>query len=132
MLIKAVVTLAMMGTVVGSTLANEHVVVNIKEQRLYLYRDGHPTFTTELSTGRRSLPTPRGEFSVSNKDEHHISTIYQCPMPYYLRLSGEPFGIHYGYNPGYPASHGCIRVGKMRDAAYLFRVVPTGTTVTVE
>jgi L,D-transpeptidase-like protein len=53
-------------------------------------------------------------------------------MPYYLRLSGEPFGIHYGYNPGYPASHGCIRVGKMRDAAYLFRVVPTGTTVTVE
>lgn len=53
-------------------------------------------------------------------------------MPYYLRLSGEPFGIHYGHNPGYPASHGCIRVGKMRDAAFLFQVVTTGTAVTIE
>jgi lipoprotein-anchoring transpeptidase ErfK/SrfK len=111
---------------------SEHVVVNIKEQRLYLYRDGLPTFTTELSTGRRSLPTPRGEFYVSEKDAHHISSLYHCAMHYYLRLSGEPFGIHYGLNPGYPASHGCIRVGKMRDAVYLFQVIHTGTTVTIE
>jgi lipoprotein-anchoring transpeptidase ErfK/SrfK len=111
---------------------SEHVVVNIKEQRLYLYRDGLPTFTTELSTGRRSLPTPRGEFYVSEKDAHHISSVYHCAMHYYLRLSGEPFGIHYGRNPGYPASHGCIRVGKIQDAVYLFQVVPAGTTVTIE
>ena len=112
--------------------ASEHVVVNIKEQRLYLYRNGLPTFTTELSTGRRNLPTPRGEFYVSEKEAHHISSIYHCAMHYYLRLSGEPFGIHYGENPGYPASHGCIRVGKIQDAVYLFQVVPAGTTVTIE
>jgi lipoprotein-anchoring transpeptidase ErfK/SrfK len=131
--IRTLAALGVMSALLGTSLAvPTHIVVNIAQQRLYLYRDGLPTFTTELSTGRRGMSTPRGEFQVSEKDAHHISTIYNCAMPYYLRLSGEPFGIHYGYNPGHPASHGCIRVGKMRDAAYLFRVVPTGTGVTIE
>ena len=117
---------------VHTASASERVVVNIKEQRLYLYRSGLPPFTAELSTRRRSLLTPRGESYVSEKDAHHISSIYHCAMPYYLRLSEEAFEIHYGHNPGYPESHGCIRVGKMRDAVYLFQVIPTGTTVTIE
>ena len=115
-----------------SPSSERHIVVNLKEQRLYLYRDGMPTFTTRLSTGRKGKPTPRGEFYVSDKHVSHYSTIYASSMPYYMRLSGESFGIHYGYNPGYPASHGCVRVGSMRDAAYLFQQVPTGTPVTIE
>jgi lipoprotein-anchoring transpeptidase ErfK/SrfK len=94
-LAKLLCSLGMMFAV-HTASANERVVVNIKEQRLYLYRSGLPTFTTELSTGRRSLPTPRGKFYVSEKDAHHMSSIYHCAMPYYLRLSGKPFGIHYG------------------------------------
>jgi L,D-transpeptidase catalytic domain len=81
MLTKTIVSLALMSTLVASALANEHLTINLKEQRLYLYRDGHATFTTQLSTGRRGMPTPRGEYAVSDKDQHHISTIYNCPMP---------------------------------------------------
>jgi lipoprotein-anchoring transpeptidase ErfK/SrfK len=111
---------------------DRHIVVNLNEQRLYYYRNGTVAFTTQLSTGRRGMPTPRGEFYISDKHEQHTSTIYGSSMPFFLRLSGEAFGIHYGVNPGYPASHGCIRIGSMRDAAYLFQLVPEGTRVTIE
>jgi lipoprotein-anchoring transpeptidase ErfK/SrfK len=53
-------------------------------------------------------------------------------MPYFMRLDEEPFGIHYGYNPGYPASHGCIRVGSMQEAKMLFRMTPSGTSVIID
>jgi lipoprotein-anchoring transpeptidase ErfK/SrfK len=116
-----------MGALVGSALAvPTHIVVNRTTAALSL-PGWLAHFYNRTSTGRSGMPTPRGEFHVSERDAHHISTIYHCPMPYYLRLSGEPFGIHYGHNPGYPASHECIRVGKMRDAAFLFQVVTTGT-----
>jgi lipoprotein-anchoring transpeptidase ErfK/SrfK len=111
---------------------DRHIVVNLKEQTLYFYRNGVVTFKTKLSTGRKRLPTPTGDFYVSDKHVDHTSTIYGSEMPYFMRLSGEPFGIHYGYNPGYPASHGCIRVGSMKDAAYLFQLTPEGTHVTIE
>ena len=119
-------------TASGLPSNDRHIVVNLKKQRLYYYRDGSLLFTTQLSTGRRGMPTPRGEFYISDKDEHHTSSIYGSSMPFFMRLSGEPFGIHYGVNPGYPASHGCIRIGSMRDAAYLFQFVPAGTPVTIE
>jgi lipoprotein-anchoring transpeptidase ErfK/SrfK len=135
-------TIALLVTVLGVVSAvhtasafpsnDRHIVVNLKEQRLYFYRNGTVVFTTQLSTGHRGMPTPRGEFYISDKHEQHTSTIYGCPMPFFMRLSGEPFGIHYGVNPGHPASHGCIRVGSMRDAVYLFQLVPTGTRVTIE
>jgi lipoprotein-anchoring transpeptidase ErfK/SrfK len=120
------------GTVLAFPSNDRHVVVNLKEQRLYFYRDGTVAFTTRLSTGRKGMPTPRGQFYVSDKHEHHTSSIYGSSMPFYLRLSGEPFGIHYGVNPGYPASHGCVRVGSMQDAATLFQLVPVGTPVTIQ
>ena len=49
-------------------------------------------------------------------------------MPYYMRLSGEPFGMHAGYLPGYPASHGCVRMPKDK-AAMFFKNVHVGTAV---
>jgi lipoprotein-anchoring transpeptidase ErfK/SrfK len=139
MLKKLVPLLLCLGGILGAVpmasalpSKDRHIVVNLKQQRLYFYRDGTVAFSTQLSTGRKGMPTPRGEFYVSEKDKHHTSSIYGSSMPFYLRLSGEPFGIHYGFNPGYPASHGCIRVGSMRDAATLFQLVPEGTPVTIE
>jgi lipoprotein-anchoring transpeptidase ErfK/SrfK len=120
------------GTASAYPSTDRHIVVNLKEQKLYSYRGDQVTFTTNLSTGRKGMPTPRGEYHVSEKDVHHTSSIYGSSMPYFMRLSGEPFGIHYGYNPGYPASHGCIRVGSLKDAAFLFQLTPEGTHVTIE
>ena len=47
---------------------------------------------------------------ISDKHRHHNSTIYGSSMPYFMRLSCAAFGLHQGYVPSYPASHGCIRV----------------------
>ncbi len=58
------------------------------------------------------------------------STIYHVSMPFYMRLSGEPFGTHAGYLPGYPASHGCIRMPKNK-AALFFKNVIGGTLVLI-
>jgi lipoprotein-anchoring transpeptidase ErfK/SrfK len=67
---------------------------------------------------------------VSEKDTTHISTIYHVAMPFYMRLSGRPFGTHAGYLPGYPASHGCIRMPKDK-AALFFKNVIVGTSVRI-
>jgi lipoprotein-anchoring transpeptidase ErfK/SrfK len=112
--------------------ATSAIVINLAAQQLYLYQDSKVVFVTKLSTGRRHLATPRGSYQISEKEVSHTSTIYHVSMPYFMRLDGEAFGIHYGYNPGYPASHGCIRVGSMSEAKMLFRMTPTGTSVIID
>jgi lipoprotein-anchoring transpeptidase ErfK/SrfK len=86
--------------------------------------------TSPVSTARRGMHTPTGRFRVSEKDVSHISTIYHVSMPFYMRLSGRPFGMHAGYLPGYPASHGCIRMPKDK-AVLFFRNVIVGTSVRI-
>ena len=108
------------------------IIINLASQRLYFYQDSRVVFITRLSTGRRGLPTPRGSYQITEKDVCHTSTIYHVSMPYFMRLGGEAFGIHYGYNPGHPASHGCIRVGSMSEAKDLFRRTPAGTSVIID
>jgi lipoprotein-anchoring transpeptidase ErfK/SrfK len=108
------------------------IIINLASQRLYFYQDSRVVFITKLCTGRRGLPTPRGSYQITEKDVCHTSTIYHVSMPYFMRLDGEPFGIHYGYNPGHPASHGCIRVGSMSEAKSLFRMTPPGTSVIID
>jgi lipoprotein-anchoring transpeptidase ErfK/SrfK len=112
--------------------ASSAIIINLAAQRLYLFQDSRVVFVTKLSTGRRHLPTPRGHYQITEKEVSHTSTIYHVSMPYFMRLDGEPFGIHYGYNPGYPASHGCIRVGSMPEAKMLFRMTPRGTSVIID
>jgi lipoprotein-anchoring transpeptidase ErfK/SrfK len=111
--------------------ASSAIIINLAAQQLYLYQNSKVVFVTKLSTGRKHLPTPRGTYQITEKDVSHTSSIYHVPMPYFMRLDGEPFGIHYGYNPGYPASHGCIRVGSMSEARTLFRLTPSGTSVII-
>ena len=64
-----------------------------------------------VSTGMPGHPTPMGVFSVIQKDRYHHSTIYSgAPMPFMQRITWGGVALHAGYLPGYPASHGCIRM----------------------
>jgi ankyrin repeat protein len=106
------------------------IEISLAAQRATLYRDGAPSLRTEISTGKSGFATPIGEFVVTDKKTVHMSTIYKVSMPYFMRLSCRDFGMHEGYVPDYPASHGCIRVPA--DAARkLFKEVPIGTLVTI-
>ena len=112
--------------------ASSAIIINLAAQQLYLYQDSKVVFVTKLSTGSKHRATPKGSYQVTEKDVDHTSSIYHVSMPYFMRLDGEPFGIHYGYNPGYPASHGCIRIGTMSEARMLFRMTPSGTSVIID
>ncbi len=68
---------------------------------------------------------------MMKKHRQWKSTLYHAPMPLYLRLSCRDFGLHAGELPGYPASHGCIRM-KKKDAEEFFSRVPVGTLVVIK
>ena len=105
--------------------------ISLAMQRVALVRDGVPIYHTRCSTGRAGYGTKRGEFVITNKERNHRSTIYHVEMPYFMRLSCLDFGMHAGYVPNYPASHGCIRLPE--DAARkFFSEIPVGTLVSVQ
>jgi len=87
------------------------VAISINEQKLRLY-DSHGFFAeSPISTGMRGHPTPMGVFSVIQKQKWHQSNIYSgAPMPYMQRITWSGVAMHAGVLPGYPASHGCIRM----------------------
>jgi ankyrin repeat protein len=107
------------------------IEISLAMQRVALVRDGVPIYHARCSTGRAGYSTKRGEFVITNKERNHRSTIYHVEMPYFMRLSCLDFGMHAGYVPNYPASHGCIRLPE--DAARkFFSEIPVGTVVTVQ
>jgi ankyrin repeat protein len=107
------------------------IEISLSSQRLNLYKNGASVFTAPVSTGRPGFPTPSGRFVVTDKHLVHTSTIYKtAQMPFFMRLNCRDFGMHEGQLPGYPASHGCIRLPGSA-ARQLFREVPIGTLVTI-
>lgn len=135
------------------------VVVNLRRQRAYLYRDRHVVATADVSTGREGYRTPTGRFRVIRKDEDHRSSLYGdyvdddgqvvkanvdvrkhpkppgahylgAPMPFFLEFSPS-YGLHAGHLPGRPASHGCVRLSYWK-ARQFFNACEIGTPVTVE
>ena len=107
------------------------IEISLAMQRVALVRDGVPIYHARCSTGRAGYSTKRGDFVITNKERNHRSTIYHVEMPYFMRLSCLDFGMHAGYVPNYPASHGCIRLPE--DAARkFFSEIPVGTVVTVQ
>ena len=92
--------------------------------------DGNEIFATKVSTGRKGFATPTGDFVITNKHRAWTSTIYHASMPYFQRLSCSDFGLHEGNVPGYPASHGCIRV-PAGNAAKLFTMTQAGDRVRI-
>ena len=124
-----------------------HIVVSIPKQRAYLMIGEQIVADGPISSGKRGHETPRGHFSVMEKDPNHHSSLYGdfvdtrgrvvrggvsahidsapsgthfagAAMKWFLRLTGEGVGMHIGILPGYPASHGCVR--ESVDGAKLF------------
>ncbi|MEM6911938.1 MAG: ankyrin repeat domain-containing protein [Verrucomicrobiota bacterium] len=107
-----------------------HIEIDLSEQRAVLFKDGVPQLTSRVSTGKRGHGTPTGEFVITNRHRHWTSTIYGSSMPYFMRLSCSAFGMHYGYVPNYPASHGCIRM-PMKNVREFWGVADRGTRVII-
>lgn len=108
------------------------IEISLASQKVALIKDGVPIFNTICSTGRGGrYATRAGDYVITDKDRYHVSTIYKVGMPYFMRLNCLDFGMHEGYVPNYPASHGCIRLPG--DAARrFFAELPIGTLVSVK
>jgi hypothetical protein len=109
---------------------NHRLVVNLSEQRVTLFRGKEFVLSCRCSTGRKGYKTRPGEYLITTKLREWVSTIYKVPMPWMLRLNNSAIGIHQGVVPGYPASHGCIRVPAGK-AATLFKIVRVGDRVEI-
>lgn len=108
------------------------VLVDLSSQRATVYgKDKKVVMSFRISSGKRGHRTRTGEFVVTNKKRHHISTLYDSAMPYFQRLSYSDFGFHTGVVPGYPASHGCIRCPN--SYAYkLYNYLKVGDVVNIQ
>ena len=137
--------------------AETSVEIDLQQQKAYLLQDGRPVLASPISSGRYGHLTQRGEFKVIEKERTHYSSMYgkivdargntivadadadmavprggkfiPAPMSYFMRFSGAD-GMHAGYLPGYPASHGCVRMPEQLAIAF-FNSVGVGTPVTV-
>ncbi|TAD71978.1 MAG: L,D-transpeptidase [Sphingomonadales bacterium] len=108
------------------------IVVSLPSQQMHVFRDGTLWRSSPVSTGKRRKKTPTGVFAILQKKRFHRSNLYSnAPMPFMQRLTWDGIAIHAGRLPGYPASHGCIRI-PAAFAAELFKVTsPTKTAVMV-
>ena len=87
------------------------IAISIDRQNLRIFDAKGFYAETPISTGMRGHPTPMGVFSVIQKHKFHHSNIYSdAPMPYMQRITWSGVAMHAGVLPGYPASHGCIRM----------------------
>jgi hypothetical protein len=146
------------GPLAASADAPLAIDIDLGAQKAFLLQEGKIVYETPISSGRPGHPTPTGEFQVLEKDENHLSTLYgkivdasgktlvanadsampvpagarfvQAPMRHFLRFDGAT-GLHEGYLPGYPASHGCIRLPAAK-AALFFDIAQVGTPVHVQ
>ena len=107
------------------------LMVSLTTQRATLYRNGVPIAISTVSTGKPGHRTPTGVFTILQRKVEHYSSIYDdAPMPYMQRLTWGGIALHGGTLPGYPASHGCIRLPH-EFARRLYGVTRLGMTVVV-
>ena len=137
-----------------------HVIVSIPRQRAYLFNGDNLAIDSPVSSGKRGHSTPTGSFTIMEKDINHHSSLYGdfrdrsgrivragvsanidsapsgthfvgAEMKWFMRLTGEGVGMHVGFLPGYPASHGCIRMPS-QAAELFYNHVKIGTPVEVQ
>ena len=107
------------------------LVVSLATQRAVIYRNSIPIGISTVSTGRPGYQTPTGLFTVLQRHVEHYSRKYgNAPMPYMQRLTWGGIALHGGNLPGYPASHGCIRL-PAQFARLLYGVTRLGMTVVI-
>ena len=107
------------------------VVVSIPQQRVHVYRNGIRIAVATCSTGKPGHETPTGVFTVLQRDkDHHSKTYNNAPMPNMNRLTWDGVALHAGNLPGYPASHGCVRL-PMDFSEKLWAVTHIGTPVII-
>ena len=135
------------------------IVISLSKQRAYLMVGSRVAVDSPISSGRRNGWTPKGSFQILEKDPNHFSNLYGnfvdgtgtvirsgvsskidsapsgthfrgAPMKYFLRLTPQGVGMHAGILPGYPASHGCIRL-PVEMAQIIYSKVTLNTPVTV-
>lgn len=107
------------------------VLISVPDQRAYVFRGEQLVAASSVSTGSDERPTPLGTFTILQKEQDHRSNLYDdAPMPYMQRLTWDGVAMHAGRNPGFPASHGCIRL-PTGFARKLFEATKLGATVEV-
>jgi lipoprotein-anchoring transpeptidase ErfK/SrfK len=143
----------------GPATGPARIVIDLSDQQATLFRGRTAVFHSHVSTGREGYNTPAGSYRVEQKDLDHRSTIYGAyclpnrrivvpdvdlrktkkppgtvfigaPMPYFLRIHGA-VGMHAGHVPGYPASHGCIRLPN-GAAKRFYNAAVVGTPVLIK
>jgi hypothetical protein len=114
---------------VPESAGSERVVISLSDQLAYVYRGDELMAVTTISTGRDDKPSPTGIFSVLDKKPFYRSKKYDnAPMPWMQRIDQYGIALHGGFNPGYPASHGCIRL-PVAFAKKLYSITGIGTPV---
>jgi lipoprotein-anchoring transpeptidase ErfK/SrfK len=141
----------------ASLRAEISVEIDLEQQTAYLLKNGRPVLASPISSGRYGHLTKTGVFEILEKEQTHYSSIYgkivdargntivadadadmpvpqggkffPAPMHYFMRFNGAD-GMHAGILPGYPASHGCVRMPQEYAIAF-FNSVNVGTPVTV-
>ncbi|MGI8891678.1 MAG: L,D-transpeptidase family protein [Chthoniobacterales bacterium] len=142
-----------------ATPSNSKIRVSLSKQRAYLLIGDQVAIDSPISSGKRSRMTPSGSFRVMEKDADHRSSVYGnfvdsagrivrsgvssridsapsgthyegAPMTWFMRLTDDGVGMHVGILPGYPASHGCIRMPSVAAKMFYDRV-KVGTPVVV-
>jgi lipoprotein-anchoring transpeptidase ErfK/SrfK len=107
------------------------VVVSLTEQRAYVYRNGIAIGVSTVSSGKEGRETPTGVFSILQKKVEHKSSLYNsAPMPYMERLTWDGIALHAGHLPGYPASHGCVRL-PLAFAKSLYEITGFSSTTVI-
>ena len=120
-----------LGVAPDSEAARLSIVVDLTTQKATISRDGETLLVTKVSSGKKEKPTPPGKYVVTQKYTDWRSTLYHnASMPFFLRLSCSPVGLHAGVIPGYPASHGCVRLPR-ETAQKLYLMIPKGTIVEI-
>jgi hypothetical protein len=107
------------------------MIISLPDQTLSVYRNGVRIAYSSISSGVKGRSTPAGVFTILEKEVTHFSNKYHhAPMPYMQRLTWEGVALHGGDLPGYPASHGCIRLPR-EFAKRLYSITTRGATVIV-
>jgi hypothetical protein len=108
------------------------ITISLASQQMHVFRDGVLWRSSPVSTGKRGKETPTGVFAILQKKTFHRSNLYSnAPMPFMQRLTWDGIAIHAGRLPGYPASHGCIRVPRAFASELYAITSPARTAVIV-